>query len=73
MLFQLIKKIKFNFFQSIIFPFILLCIFTYFEFSFNSNYFKYLIIVKLIIFPIVLFLSMNISKKDRDFLINNIQ
>ena len=73
MLFQLIKKIKFNFFQSIIFPFILLFIFTYFQFSFNSNYFKYLIIVKLIIFPIVLFLSMNISKKDRDFLINNIQ
>tara|TARA_A100001011_G_scaffold71076_1_gene72821 strand:- start:64101 stop:65495 length:1395 start_codon:yes stop_codon:yes gene_type:complete len=73
MLIQLIKKIKFNFFRSITLPFILLFIFSYFQFAFDSNHSNYLLFIKLIFFPLILFFIINISKKDRVFLINNIK
>ena len=73
MLIQLIKKVKFDFFRSIALPFILLFIFSYFQFAFDSNHYNYLLFIKLIVFPLILFLIINISKKDRVFLINNIK
>lgn len=73
MLIQLIKKVKFDFFRSIALPFILLFIFSYFQFAFDSNHYNYLLFIKLIVFPLILFFIINISKKDRVFLINNIK